>query len=60
MVSILLGQQERIRKLEKELQAIKTTTAVTSADQEPKQTESTETKNAFPTATSGGEQTRFQ
>lgn len=60
VVSILLGQQERIRKLEKELQAIKADLTVASADQEPKQTDSTETKNAFPTATSGVEQTRFQ
>jgi hypothetical protein len=60
VISILLGQQERIRKLEKELQAIKPNTTAASANQEPKQTDSTETKNAFPTATSGGEQTRFQ
>ena len=58
VVSIMLGQQERIRKLEKDLLAIKPdTTAAT--DQEPKGTDPAEPKITIPTATSGGEQTRL-
>jgi hypothetical protein len=56
-MSIILGQQERIRKLEKELQAIKPNTTTPSTGQEHKETDSAEPKITIPTATSGGEQT---
>src|SRR5665647_1298626 len=56
-MSIILGQQERIRKLEKELQAIKPGTTAASTGREPKETDLAEPKITIPTATSGGEQT---
>ena len=56
-MSIILGQQERIRKLEKELQAIKPNTTIPATDQEPKVTDPAEPKITFPMPTSGGEQT---
>ena len=59
VISILLGQQERIRKLEKELQALKLNTTV-ATHQEPKETETAESKITISTPTSGVEQTRFQ
>ena len=60
VMSIILGQQERIRKLEKELQAIQPDTAAASTGQEPKEVDQAEPNITIPTATSGGGQTRFQ
>jgi len=56
-MSIILGQQERIRKLEKELQTIQPGTTAASTGREPKETDLAEPKITIPTATSGGEQT---
>jgi hypothetical protein len=50
VISIILGQQERIRKLEKELKAIKPNTTAASIDQEPKETQLGEPKINIPTA----------
>ena len=49
-MSIILGQQERIKKLENQLQAIKPDTTTASTDKEPKETEPTEPKITIPTA----------
>ena len=59
VVSILLGQQERIRKLEKELQATKPNSTDASVDQEPKGTDAAESKISIPIPASGGEQKRL-
>ena len=48
VISILLGQQERIKKLEKELQVIKGNSTAASADQEPKKTDTAEQKIPIP------------
>ena len=53
VLSIMLGQQERIRKLEKELLAIKPNTTA-STDQEHKETNQVEQKITLPTTTNGG------
>jgi hypothetical protein len=60
VMSIILGQQERIRKLEKKLQTIQPDTATPSTGQEPKETDLAEPKITIPTATNGGGQTRFR
>jgi hypothetical protein len=50
VMSIVLGQQKRIRKLEKELQAIKPNTTAALTGQEPKETDQVEEKITIPTA----------
>jgi hypothetical protein len=60
VMSILLGQQKRILELEKKLKAMEPNSATTTTGQEFKETDLAEPKNTIPTATSGGEQTRFQ
>jgi hypothetical protein len=60
VMSILLGQQRKIRELEQKLKAIQPNLAAASTGQEPKGTDPAEPKIAIPKATSGGGQTRFQ
>ncbi len=59
VLSIILGQQERIRKLERELQAIKPGISTHSTGQEPKEVDPVEPKITIPPVTSGGEQARL-
>jgi hypothetical protein len=60
LMSILIGQQRRIRELEQKLKAMQPDSATASTGQEPKETDPTEPKITIPTETSGGGQTRFQ
>ena len=60
VMSILLGQQRRIRELEQKLKAMQPDLASASTGQEPKEIDHAEPKITIPTATSGGGQTRFQ
>ena len=60
VMSILLGQQRRIRELEQELKAMQPDSAAASTGQEPKEVDPPEPEITFPTAISGGGQTRFQ
>ena len=50
VISIILGQQERIRKLEKGLQAIKPDATAASTGQESKETDPVKPKITIPTA----------
>ena len=59
-MSILLGQQRRIRELEQKLKAMQPNLAAVSSIQEPKEPDSAEPKITIPTAINGGGQTRFQ
>jgi hypothetical protein len=59
VMSILVGQQRRIRELEQKLKAMQPNSANTSTGQEPKK-DPTEQKITIPTATSGGGQTRLR
>ena len=59
VMSILIGQQRRIRELEKKLKATEPSSAAGTTGQEFKETDPTEQKINSPTATSGGEQTRL-
>jgi len=60
VMSILLGQQRRIQELEKKLKAMELNSATATTGQEFKETDLAEPKIIIPTATSGGEQPRFQ
>jgi metal-responsive CopG/Arc/MetJ family transcriptional regulator len=60
VVSVLLGQQRRIRELKQKIKAMQPDTATVSLVQETKATDLNEPKITAPTATSGGGQTRFQ
>jgi hypothetical protein len=60
VMSILLGQQRRIRELDQKLKAMQPNSATTSTAQEPKETDPAEPKITIPTEISGGGQTRFQ
>jgi len=59
VISILLGQQRRIRVLEQKLKAMQPDTATASTSQEPKEPDPAKPEIAIPTTTSGGEQTRL-
>jgi len=60
VMSVLLGQQRRIRELEQKIKALQPNSAVALTGQEPKEIVPVEIKINVPTATSGGGQTRFQ
>jgi hypothetical protein len=60
VMSILLGQQRKIRELEQKLKAVQPDSASASTGQEHKATDPAEPKITIPTATSGGGQARFQ